>query len=53
MVKKRIEIVDGTTRVYVVEGDVERFERRGYSKPKPARRPRKQKIAQQQEEGDQ
>ena len=52
MVKKRIELVDGTTRVYVVEGDVERFERRGYSKPKPARRPRKQKIEQQQE-GDQ
>lgn len=52
MVKKRIELVDGTTRVYVVEGDVERFERRGYSKPKPARRPRKQK-AEQQEEGDQ
>ena len=52
MVKKRIELVDGTTRVYVVEGDVERFERRGYSKPKPARRPRKQK-SEQQEEGDQ
>lgn len=51
MVKKRIELVDGTTRVYVVEGDVERFERRGYSKPAPKRRTRASKPAPQ-EGGD-
>ena len=51
MVKKRIELTNGAVKASVVEADVERFERMGYSKPAPKRRTRASKPAPQ-EGGD-